>query len=130
MDRDSCTKSAAGHPVDQQSSVGPNRREFMGALGSAAVLTALAGRGVSAQTAEGAVNVARVAIPTARTIQSENKISALNDGFLPANSFDRSHALYALWTWNESGDRTNWVQYEWGEPVNINKVEVYWAVDR
>jgi DUF1680 family protein len=102
----------------------------MGALGSAAVLTALAGRGVSAQTAEGAVNVARVAIPTARTIQSENKISALNDGFLPANSFDRSHALYALWTWNESGDRTNWVQYEWGEPVNVNKVEVYWAVDR
>ena len=85
---------------------------------------------MSAQTTEGPVNVARVAIPTARTMQSENKISALNDGFVPENSFDRSHALYALWTWNESGDRTNWVQYEWGEPVNVNKVEVYWAVDR
>ncbi|MGA8672333.1 MAG: beta-L-arabinofuranosidase domain-containing protein [Terracidiphilus sp.] len=130
MDRDFCTKSAAGEPVDQQASVGTSRREFMGALGSAAVLTALAGRGVSAQTTEGPVNVARVAIPTARTMQSENKISALNDGFEPENSFDRSHALYALWTWNESGDRTNWVQYEWGEPVNVNKVEVYWAVDR
>jgi DUF1680 family protein len=63
-------------------------------------------------------------------MQSENKISALNDGFLPEDSFDRSHPLYALWTSPESGDRASWVQYEWGEPVNVNRVEVYWAVDR
>ena len=130
MDQDSYSKNRLGHPVNQASSTGPSRREFIGALGSAAILTALAGREVSAQTTGGPLNIARVAVPTARTIQSENKISALNDGFIPENSFDRTHALYALWTWNESGDRTSWVEYEWGEPVNINKVEVYWAVDR
>lgn len=63
-------------------------------------------------------------------MQSENKISALNDGFVPENSFDRSHALYALWTWSESGERSTWVQYEWDEAVHIDKVDVYWAVDR
>jgi DUF1680 family protein len=130
MDQDSYTKSATEHPIDQQSSVGPSRREFITGLGTAAVLAALAGRAASARTTEGPLNIARVAIPTARTMQSENKISALNDGFLPENSFDRSHALYALWTSPESGDRANWVQYEWSEPVNVNKVEVYWAVDR
>jgi hypothetical protein len=130
MNRDSYTNGALGHQVDQESSVGPSRREFMSALGSAAVLTALAGKGTSAQTTEGPLNIARVAIPMARTMQSENKISALNDGFIPENSFDRSHALYALRTWPESGERANWVQYEWAEPVNVNKVEVYWAVDR
>ena len=45
---------------------------------------------------ESVVNIARVAVPTSLTIASENKISALNDGFAPENSFDRSHGLYAL----------------------------------
>lgn len=103
MDQDSCTKNGLGHPINQASPTRPSRRDFIGTLGSAAVVTALAGRGVSAQTTEGPLNIARVAAPTARTIQSENKISALNDGFIPENSFDRTHALYALWTWNESG---------------------------
>ncbi|HUD53838.1 MAG TPA: beta-L-arabinofuranosidase domain-containing protein [Terracidiphilus sp.] len=85
---------------------------------------------MSAQTTQGPLNIARVAVPTARTMQSENKISALNDGFVPENSFDRSHALYALWTSPETSDRASWAQYEWGEPVNVNKVEIYWAADR
>ena len=29
----------------------------------------------------------------------------------------------------QAEDGEPWVQYEWSEPVNINKVEVYWAVD-
>ena len=61
---------------------------------------------------------------------SENRISSLNDGFTPENSFDRTHALYALWAERSTGSRTSWVQYEWSEPVNVNKVEIYWAVDR
>jgi len=61
---------------------------------------------------------------------SENRISALNDGFTPADSFDRAHAVCSLWAEPSTGSRTSWVQYEWSEPVNINKVEIYWAVDR
>src|SRR5215471_17495050 len=107
----------------------PSRREFLAGLGGAAVWTALGTTRAFAQTAESALNIARVAIPTSRFMMSENKISALNDGFTPENSFDRTHALYALWAERSSNERTSWVQYEWSEPVNINKVEVYWAVD-
>ena len=60
---------------------------------------------------------------------SENKISALNDELVPQNSFDRTHALYALWADRSSQDHTNWVQYEWSEPVEVDRVEIYWAAD-
>ena len=61
-------------------------------------------------------------------MRSENKISALNDGIAPENSFDRSHAIYTLWSQSPE-DRAAWVQYEWSEAVKIEKVEIYWAVD-
>ena len=43
---------------------------------------------------------------------SENKISALNDGFAPADSYDRTHALYSIWadrsaSEHEAGCSTN-----------------------
>jgi DUF1680 family protein len=60
---------------------------------------------------------------------SENKISALNDGYTPVNSFDRTHSLYALWAVPSTGSRTNWVQYEWSESVTVDKIDIYWAVD-
>ena len=106
-----------------------NRREFLAGLTGTAVVTAFSGAKGLAQAPDRALNVARVAIPSSLTITSENKISALNDGFTPENSFDRSHGVYALhreWP-KESGE--TWVQYEWSEPVNIDRVEVYWAVD-
>jgi len=108
----------------------PSRRDFLAGLGGISVLTALSGTRALAQPPENTLNVARVAVPTSQTLMSENKISALNDGFIPANSLDRSHALYAVWAEPSAGSRTSWVQYEWSEPVNINKVEIYWAVDR
>src|SRR4051812_39695135 len=107
----------------------PSRREFLAGLGGTAVLTALSsGRGF-AQAPGSALNLARVGVPISLTLASENKISALNDGFTPANSLDRAHAPYAIWADRLTGSRTSWVQYDWSEPVNVNKVEVYWAVD-
>ncbi len=35
--------------------------------------------------------------------------------------------MYALYRAGQ-GEQP-WVQYEWSEPVSINRVEVYWAVD-
>ena len=107
----------------------PTRREFLAAVGSAAAVTAFSGKRAFAQGRESALNVAKVAVPSSRSLLSENKISALNDGFAPADSFDRSHALYSLWADKSAGERESWVQYEWSEPVEVNKVEVYWAVD-
>ena len=108
----------------------PNRREFIAGLAGAGIFTALNAAKGSAETSEGPLNIARVAIPSSFTYTSENKISALNDGFAPANSLDRSHGVYALRRDSEAGEGAPWVQYQWSEPVSINKVEVYWAVDR
>jgi DUF1680 family protein len=106
-----------------------NRREFLSGLGSSAVWTTLAAPRAFAQSPESKLNVARVATPTSRFMMSENKISALNDGFTPESSFDRAHALFALSAEHSSGGPENWIQYEWSEPVTVNKIEVYWAVD-
>ncbi len=68
----------------------PNRREFIAGLTGAGLLTAISGHKAMAQTPKGALNIARVAIPSSSALASENKIAALNDGVLPANSFDRT----------------------------------------
>jgi DUF1680 family protein len=101
----------------------------MTGLGGVAVLNALPVRRASAEMSEGPLNLARVAVPTSQTMRSENKISALNDGVTPENSFDRTHSLYALRSPSPE-DGADWVQYEWSEPVKIEKVDVYWALDR
>src|SRR5450631_746182 len=108
----------------------PSRREFLVGVGGTAVLGLLSGSRAFAQAPQSALNIARVAVPTSMVMTSENRISSLNDGFTPENSFDRTHALYALWAEQVTGSRTSWVQYEWSEPVSINRVEIYWAVDR
>ncbi|HEY2466556.1 MAG TPA: beta-L-arabinofuranosidase domain-containing protein [Terracidiphilus sp.] len=123
------SENRTAQTVDEESLLEPNRREFLTGLGGVAVLTALSATRGFAQAPESALNIARVAIPTSRFMMSENKISALNDGFMPENSFDRTHALYALWAERSSDDRSSWVQYEWSDPVDIDKVEIYWAAD-
>jgi hypothetical protein len=95
-----------------------------------AVLGALSASRTFAQAPQSALNIARVALPTSQTMVSENRISALNDDITPANSLDRSHALYPVWVDSSEGMHTTWVQYEWSEHVTVDKIEIYWAVDR
>jgi DUF1680 family protein len=111
------------------SQTGFNRREFLAAVAGTTALTAITGPAGLAQAPSRGVNIARVAVPSSFRMTSENKIGALNDGFVPESSFDRSHGVYALHAERGSGDGQPWVQYEWTEPVSIDKMEVYWAVD-
>ena len=108
----------------------PTRREFLTSLSGAAALAAISGTKIVAESPESPLNVARVAVPSSRSLMSENKISALNDGFVPSDSFDRTHALYAMWVDHSAGEHESWVQYEWSEAVSVNKVEIYWAAER
>jgi uncharacterized protein len=117
-------------PVENAPSLEPSRREFLVGLGGVAAVAALSGTSAVANSEERTINIARVAVPTSRTIASENKLSALNDGFTPSSSLDRTHAHYALWSETSAGRHSSWVQYEWSERVNVNQIEVYWAVDR
>src|SRR5882672_5923664 len=88
-------------PAAQQSAnesqLEPSRRQFLAGLAGTAVVSALPGYKAVAQAAERAVNVARVAVPSSLTLASENNISALNDGFEPENSFDRTYGIYSVW---------------------------------
>ncbi len=121
----------AGQPDSQQE---PNRREFLTGLTGVGLLAALSGRNAIAAEAPqdplNPLNVARVAIPSSSEMNSQNKIASLNDGALPVNSFDQAGAgRYMLWS--QSAENAGpWVQYEWSEPVSIDHVEVYWAIDR
>src|SRR6202035_3055697 len=91
--------AAARSRIKQQknSVTAPSRREFVAGLAGATVLGLMSKPQAAAQTADGVVNLARVAVPSSVEITSENKITSLNDQFVPVDSFDRSHGRYALW---------------------------------
>jgi len=128
--KESLLEAASTSPSAENQSQGePNRREFLAGLTGIVALTALEGARGMAQDTVHALNIARVAVPSSLTRLSENKISALNDGFTPESSFDRSHGIYALRQEDSNESTSSWVQYEWTERVSLNKVEVYWAVD-
>ena len=108
----------------------PSRREFLGGLAATAFLSGASNVGAFAQESSNPINIARVAIPSSLELSSQDYISALNDGFTPEDSSDRSHGLYTLSGSRLAEEGQPWVQYEWSEPVRIDKVEIYWAVDR
>lgn len=70
-------------------------------------------------------NLAVVAKSTTSYVSGHETITALNDGFDPANSNDKSHGAYG--NWPRTG--TQWVQYEWDRPVSLNAAAVYWFDD-
>jgi uncharacterized protein len=122
-------EDVALNPAKLDSSAEPTRRDFLAGLSSAALLATLPAPVMHAQTGEVPLNIAGVAVPTSQMVTSQDKISALNDGFAPANSLDRTHKLYALWVEAPEKGNSRWVQYEWSESVSVDKVDVYWAVD-
>ena len=121
---------SACQPNVSQLSVAPNRREFLAGLMSAALLPTVNPTEGVAQEPNLTLNIARVALPSSFAMTSENKISALNDGYMPEDSLDRSHGIYTLHPGSSSEGETPWVQYDWKEPVDVSKIEVYWGVDR
>src|SRR5580765_8838049 len=84
---------------------------------------------VSAQDANPAatdVNLALVATPSSSYVSGDTRNSALNDGIAPRSSRDSRAGSYG--NWPRRG--TQWVQYEWTQPISTKQVEVYWWDDR
>ncbi|MEC0181057.1 discoidin domain-containing protein [Paenibacillus peoriae] len=71
------------------------------------------------------VNIAPAATASTSYTSPWENISALNDGFDPANSTDRSHAVYG--NWPETG--TQWVQYDFDQEQTVSQTDVYWFKD-
>lgn len=72
-----------------------------------------------------AVNLAVVAQTSTSFVSGHETITALNDGFDPRHSNDKSHGAYGNWPRNG----TQWVQYDWSQPISTNRVDVYWFDD-
>ena len=103
-----------------------NRRHFLTGVAGAALLSAVdRSKAFAAVVGDITVNLAKVATASASSISGDTKLSALNDGFNPANSHDQSHGTYGNWPRTD----TQWVQYEWSKSITTNHVDVYWWVD-
>jgi uncharacterized protein len=73
-----------------------------------------------------AVNLAVVATPSSSYVSGDTRDSALNDGSKPRNSRGDRRGTYG--NWPRQG--TQWVQYDWSQPVSTKQIEVYWWDDR
>jgi len=103
-----------------------SRRTFLASAAGAAVVASARPLAAAPWVDAGAaVNLAVVAKPSSVYISGDTKLSALNDGGVPANSRDRRTGSFGTWPRTD----TMWVQYDWAKPVTTNKVDVYWWID-
>jgi len=78
-----------------------------------------------AQEAGSAANLATVAAPGSSYVSGDTSVNALANDFTPRNSRDNRRGSYG--NWPHTG--TEWVQYEWSQPVSTKQTEVYWWID-
>lgn len=71
-------------------------------------------------------NIAPLGTPSTSFCSSWETLSAINDGYAPANSADHSHGAYGNW---DNPGTTQWVQYDFTQNYTIPKCEVYWFDD-
>ena len=96
----------------------------------ACALAACASRALAqeatAPAAAAGVNLAVVATASSSFTSGDTTVAALNDDFTPRSSGDARHGAYG--NWPRTG--TQWVQYDWGQPISTRQVEVYCWDDR
>ena len=91
-----------------------------------ATLTVLQAAHVLAADANDAANLALVATPSSSYVSGDTSVEALNDGNEPRNSRQRGTGSYG--NWPRTG--TQWVEYEWSQPISTDRIQVYWWDDR
>ena len=76
--------------------------------------------------ASDSANLALVATASTSYVSSWETIDAVNDGYTPSNSNDKSKGAYGNW---DSPNTFQWVQYTWGQEFILNSIEIYWFDD-
>jgi len=79
-----------------------------------------------AAAAASEVNLAVVAEPFSSHVSGDTSLAALNDGHASESSHVRGRGSYGNWP----SRGTQWVQYDWTQPVSTSKIDVYWWDDR
>jgi DUF1680 family protein len=72
-----------------------------------------------------AVNLALVARPSTSFVSGHETLGTMNNGHTPTRSNDKSHGAYG--NWPRRG--TQWVEYQWSQPIATNGIDVYWFDD-
>ena len=71
-------------------------------------------------------NLALTATVTTSHVSQWETLTAVKDGFTPANSADNSKGAYGNWSGEASFNTYNWVQYEWTLAKTLTSTSVYW----
>jgi hypothetical protein len=77
-------------------------------------------------TSNTATNIAPLATRSTSYVSPWETLAAVNDGFVPANSNDKSHGAYGNWN---NPNSIQWVQYDWTQNYIVTSAEVYWFND-
>jgi len=101
------------------------RRPSRPALAASLIATCLVVLAFPRSTAAEDVNLALAATPSASYVSGDTSVTALNDGNTPGNSRERGPGAYGNWA--RTG--TQWVQFDWSQPISTRQVEVYWWDD-
>ncbi len=70
-------------------------------------------------------NLALVAEPSSSYVSGDTSTDALNHDYQPRSSRDNRRGSYGNWPTRG----TQWVQYDWSQPISTDRVEVYWWDD-
>jgi hypothetical protein len=83
---------------------------------------------LSATTLFAQTNIATNATVTTSYVSSWETLGAVNDGYEPSSSGDKSHGAYGNWQQNVT-NTWNWVQYTFPSYYKISRSDVYWWTD-
>lgn len=111
--------------ADGQESSDPTRRSFLLAGGGAVVSASAAGAAAASALIAEPANLALVATPSASHCAMRSRLACLNDGKDRVNVHDSAVTAF------DFGPKTGvqWVQYDWSEPVTLDRVDIYWHYD-
>ncbi|WP_346863431.1 T9SS type A sorting domain-containing protein [uncultured Draconibacterium sp.] len=75
---------------------------------------------------EDSINIAEIATASTSYVSDWESLDAVNDGFVPANSNDKTHTAYGNWP---NPNSYQWVEYAWTQPFIATSIEIYWFDD-
>jgi DUF1680 family protein len=71
------------------------------------------------------INLGPLAKPATSYVSPWQTLGAINNGYDPSSSADNSQGAYG--NWPDTG--TQWVEYDWSQPINTSRMDVYWWQD-
>ena len=101
-------------------------RFVLGAVVGGALILSRPDTAAQSSNALVGVNMAVVATPSCSSVSGDTSEAALNDGSNPRSSRGDRRGTYGNWP----SRGTQWVQYDWSQPISTKQIEVYWWDDQ